>query len=77
MTKDCQGCVPRGENNLCSVHARAYSMRDLLREIADAYLERAAAVLSKQTEPDPGRLPKAMAKVTALLAIIQAEQREK
>jgi hypothetical protein len=52
-------------------------MRDLLREIADAYLERAAAVLSKQSEPDPGRLPKAMAKVTALLAMIQAEQREK
>ncbi len=73
MKPNCVGCLPRTDTTLCAVHSRAYSMQDLLREIADAYLERAAAVMSKQPEPDPGRLPKAMAKVTILLGIIQAE----
>jgi len=74
MKADCLACSPRAGDTLCSVHRRAYSMQDLLREIADAYMERAAAVISKQAEPDPGRLPKAMNKVTTLLGIIQAEQ---
>lgn len=73
MKKDCQACTPGAGDTLCSVHRRAYTMQDLLREIADAYMERAAAVISHHPEPDPGRLPKAMQRVTTLLSIIQAE----
>ncbi len=74
MKKDCTACHPKTSDALCSVHRRAYTMMDLLREIQDAYLERAAAVISKHSEPDPGRLPKAVQRIHALLAMIQADQ---
>ena len=74
MKRDCRGCFPTADSTLCAVHRSAFRMREVLREIADAYLERAAAVVARQPEPDQARLPRVMGEVSKLLSEMGREE---
>lgn len=60
---------------MCAVHSRAFSMRDILREVSDAHLELGASIVGGTQVTSPGRLAAALDKVRALLAQIGVEEK--